>query len=217
MNVTPTLVEHEREWILARADRTVSLINDVRDDLGAVYGTDVSHVTRTRYTEEVDVVFDDGDLAVNVATLVALLRNLEVYEDYPGFVVDELLGRELAGMLAGDARSASLGSRRSTTRIGTSGTELQDSTTWTPPSRQAFRRDSRAGSGPSGRVPFDPTDRGAVLGFVWCHPVVRGVGQPSRRARESARRLRSVTRLPATTKTSGKTKASDHSTALAYR
>ena len=102
MNVTPTLVEHEREWILARADRTVSLINDVRDDLGEVYEADVGRVTRGQYTDEVDAVFADGDLAVNVATLVALLRDLEVDEDYPGFVVDELLGRELAGMLAGD-------------------------------------------------------------------------------------------------------------------
>lgn len=47
-------------------------------------------------------MFADGDLAVNVATLVRLLRDLDVEGDYPGFVVDELLARELAGMLAGE-------------------------------------------------------------------------------------------------------------------
>ncbi|PSP63507.1 hypothetical protein BRC76_02840, partial [Halobacteriales archaeon QH_8_67_36] len=47
-------------------------------------------------------VFADGDSAVNVAALVGLLRDLDVENDYPGFVVDELLGRELAAMLAGD-------------------------------------------------------------------------------------------------------------------
>jgi hypothetical protein len=46
-------------------------------------------------------VFADGDLAVNVAALVRLLRDIDVAGDYPGFVVDELLGRELAAMVAG--------------------------------------------------------------------------------------------------------------------
>jgi hypothetical protein len=56
-----------------------------------------------------DEVFADGDLAVNVATLSALLRNLDVDDDYPGFVVDELLARELAGMLAGQQPCRLLG------------------------------------------------------------------------------------------------------------
>jgi hypothetical protein len=38
---------------------------------------------------------------VNVAALLDLLGDLDVENDYPGFVVDELLGRELAGMIAG--------------------------------------------------------------------------------------------------------------------
>jgi hypothetical protein len=101
MKVTQAVVAREHEWVHDRAGRTVSLINDVRADLCAVFETDVDPVTPVQYREAVDAVFADGDLAVNVAALVALLRDIDVQADYPGFVVDELLGRELAGMLAG--------------------------------------------------------------------------------------------------------------------
>lgn len=101
MELTPAAVAREHEWVHGRAERTVALINDVREALGDQFGTDVAPVTTTQYGRAVDAVFADGDLAVNVAALVALLRDLDVHEDYPGFVVDELLGRELAGMIAG--------------------------------------------------------------------------------------------------------------------
>ena len=109
MRVTQAVVAREREWIHGRADRTVELINDVRTDLGALFGTDVDPVTVSGYRSEVDAVFAEGDLAVNVAALVALLRELDVADDYPGFVVDEVLGRELAGTLAGSQPLRMLG------------------------------------------------------------------------------------------------------------
>jgi len=101
MKLTREQVAAEYEWVRGREDRIVGLINDVRDDLGELFETDVDHVTADRYREAVDTVFADGDLAVNVAAITALLRDLDVEGDYPGFVVDELLGRELAGMIAG--------------------------------------------------------------------------------------------------------------------
>lgn len=102
MHVTEATVEKHYEWVRARDERIVALINSVRDDLGELFETDVDHVTADQYREAVDAVFADGDLAVNVAAIVALLRDLDVEADYPGFVVDELLGRELAGMIAGN-------------------------------------------------------------------------------------------------------------------
>jgi hypothetical protein len=101
MHLTSAAVAREHEWVLDRSDRIVPLINTVRDDLGSLFGTDVDQVTTEQYQAAADDVFADGDLALNVATLVALLRDLDVDGDYPGFVIDELLGRELAGMLAG--------------------------------------------------------------------------------------------------------------------
>ncbi len=101
MRLTPDTVRREHERTRSRADRVVPLLNDVRDSLGDHFGTDVDHVTADQYRGAVDEVFADGDLAVNVAALIRVLRNLDVEDDYPGFVVDELLGRELAGMLAG--------------------------------------------------------------------------------------------------------------------
>ena len=102
MRVTPETVADEREWVRDRADAVVPLLNEVRADLGDLFDTDVEEVSEETYRREVDTVFADGDLAVNVAALVALLRDLDVDGDYPGFVVDELLGRELAGTIAGN-------------------------------------------------------------------------------------------------------------------
>ena len=101
MRVTPAVVEREYQWVRGRSSVLVPFINGVRDDLGDIFDTDVDSVSEQQYVDAVDSVFADGDLAVNVATLVWLLRDLDVEADYPGFVVDELLGRELAGMLAG--------------------------------------------------------------------------------------------------------------------
>ncbi len=101
MRVTPAIVEQEFEWVRDRGSLVVPLVNDVRDDLGDIFETEVDSISEQQYVDAVDTVFADGDLAVNVATLVRLLRDIDVEADYPGFVVDELLGRELAGMLAG--------------------------------------------------------------------------------------------------------------------
>ena len=101
MNVTPATVRDHREWVRDRTPAIVELINETRRGLGDHFDVDVATVTERQVDDAVVAVFDDGDLAVNVAALIALLRNLNVEGDYPGFVVDELLGRELAAMIAG--------------------------------------------------------------------------------------------------------------------
>ena len=102
MNVSAATVTDEHQWVRERAPTIVALVNRTRAELGEHFGTDVDEITTEQYHDAVDAVFADGDLAVNVAAMVALLRNLDVEGDYPGFVVDELLGRELAGTIAGD-------------------------------------------------------------------------------------------------------------------
>ena len=101
MQLTPATVREEWEWVRERGDVVVPLVNDVRTVLGEAFETDVDPITDRQYETAVDEVFADGDLAVNVAALVGTLRTLDVEGDYPGFIVDELLGRELAGMIAG--------------------------------------------------------------------------------------------------------------------
>ena len=102
MRVTPAVVAEEYEWVRERADVVVPLVNETRSHLGEQFGVDVASIDAAAYEAAVEEVFADGDRAVNVAALVGLLRDLDVEADYPGFVVDELLGRELAAMLAGD-------------------------------------------------------------------------------------------------------------------
>jgi len=100
MRVTPDTVAEEYDRI--RDDEAVpELINDVRGRLGPHFGVEVDPVTAAAYRREVDAVFADGDRAVNVAALAALLRELDCEADYPGFVVDEFLGRKLASTVAG--------------------------------------------------------------------------------------------------------------------
>ncbi|WP_224269744.1 hypothetical protein [Haloprofundus salinisoli] len=101
MELTPDSVAAERETLKSRASTTVALINEVRQALDERFGVDVAPVTEDRYRAEVDAVFADGDVAVNVAAYAGLLRELDVEGDYPGFVVDEILGRELASTIAG--------------------------------------------------------------------------------------------------------------------
>lgn len=109
MHLTPKTVADERDWLLDHSDTIIPLINEVRDDLGELFDTEVEPVDEGAFRSEVHTVFEDGDLAVNVAALMALLRDLDVEGDYPGFVVDELLGRQLAGTIAGSQPLGLLG------------------------------------------------------------------------------------------------------------
>jgi hypothetical protein len=100
--ITPEVVADEHERLRTRAPTVVPLVNAVRTDLGAAFDTEVDAVEAADYRRAIDAAFADGDRAVNAAALARLLRGLDVSEDYPGFVVDEFLGRELAAILAGD-------------------------------------------------------------------------------------------------------------------
>jgi hypothetical protein len=101
MELTPDAVAEEARWVSDRSAVVVPLLNETRTRLGDLFDTDVGTVTEAEYREEVAAVFADGDVAVNVAGYVGILRELDVQDDYPGFVVDEILGRELAATIAG--------------------------------------------------------------------------------------------------------------------
>ncbi len=101
MHLTPERVRREARWVTERADTVVPLLNDTRDRLSEAFDTTVDPVPPADYRDAVATVFADGDVAVNVAAYVAVLRDLDVDGDYPGFVVDEVLGRELAATIAG--------------------------------------------------------------------------------------------------------------------
>ncbi|MES3518305.1 MAG: hypothetical protein PPP58_11655 [Natronomonas sp.] len=100
LRITPEMVAAQRDQLRNR-DTIPVLINDVRDRLGPCFDVTVDHVSHEQYRSEVETVFADGDRAVNVTALVRLLEGLDCAGDYPGFVVDEFLGRKLAATIAG--------------------------------------------------------------------------------------------------------------------
>jgi len=101
MEITPEAVAEEYRWTRERAPVVVALINETRDRLAETFDTEVGRVDDPAYLASVDEVYGDGERAVNVAAYTRLLRDLDVTDDYPGFVVDEVLGRELAATVAG--------------------------------------------------------------------------------------------------------------------
>ncbi len=100
MKVTPTTVADEHERLRAH-ESIPPVINRTRDRLGELFDAEVAHVSLEEYRAEVDAVFAEGDRAVNVTGLCLVLRELDCTDDYPGFVVDEYLGRKLASTIAG--------------------------------------------------------------------------------------------------------------------
>lgn len=102
MRITRQVVVRERDRVRERSVVVVPLVNAVREDLEELFEVDLPSITDEAYRAEVDQVFDDGDRAVNLAALTTMLRELDVEDDYPGFVVDELLGRKLAAWIAGE-------------------------------------------------------------------------------------------------------------------
>jgi len=101
MNLTPERVADEHAWVRDRADVIVPIINDTRSRLETAFDTEVDAVSEAGYQTEVDRVFADCDVAVNMAAYCGLLRDLDVDGASPGFVGDEALGRQLAATIAG--------------------------------------------------------------------------------------------------------------------
>jgi len=102
MHISRADVRAEYEYLRGHGDEVVPIANDVREGLAEIFEVEIAPVSEDQYLTAIDAVFEDGARAVNVATLTAMLRDLDVDNDYPGFVVDELLGRELAAMIAGE-------------------------------------------------------------------------------------------------------------------
>lgn len=100
MKVSRDTVEEFRVFFDDNADDITELINHARDRLGEVFGEDVDGVTEDDVRREFSETLQDIDLALNLAALYKIGVELEVRNDYAGFVVDELIGRRIAGSIA---------------------------------------------------------------------------------------------------------------------
>ncbi len=76
------------------------LVNYSRTKLGEAFDEDVDSVTSEEVERELREVLSDDDRALNLAALYRLGVDLDVENDYAGFVVDELIGRRIAASVA---------------------------------------------------------------------------------------------------------------------
>ena len=102
MRVSRDTVEKLDDYIDENLDDIVALVNDARDRLGDAFGEDVESVSADEVRAEFDEFLDKGDAALNAAALYRVGVGLEVRNDYAGFVVDEIVGRNLAAVVAGN-------------------------------------------------------------------------------------------------------------------
>jgi hypothetical protein len=102
MRVSRDTVEELDGYVDDNLDSVVALVNNARDRLGEAFDEDVPRVSSDEVRAEFDDFLADGDAALNAAALYRLGVGLEVRNDYAGFVVDEIVGRNLAAVVAGN-------------------------------------------------------------------------------------------------------------------
>ena len=100
MRISEETVDELDAYVNENLDEITALINDARDRLGEAFDEDVDNVTRDEVRDEFDAFLKDEDAALNVAALYRVGVELEVRNDYAGFVVDEMIGRRIAGTVA---------------------------------------------------------------------------------------------------------------------
>jgi len=100
MRISEETVEELDAYVDENLDDITALINDARDRLGEAFDEDVDEVTRDEVRDEFDAFLEDEDTALNVAALYRVGVELEVRNDYAGFVVDEMIGRRIASTVA---------------------------------------------------------------------------------------------------------------------
>ena len=101
MENTDARVTSTHAWVVQQSPDLTRSINEVRADLGRSFEVTVEEVDEQMVTAAIDAIFSERALAVNVTGYIAILRTIDVPDDYPGFVVDEVLGRRLAATIAG--------------------------------------------------------------------------------------------------------------------
>jgi hypothetical protein len=101
MEITEERVKEVHRWVTAQGPDLSATINEVRVDLGASFEGRIEPVDERMVATAIDTVFQDRATAVNVAGYILILREIDIPQDYPGFVVDEVLGRRLAATIAG--------------------------------------------------------------------------------------------------------------------
>jgi len=108
MRISPETVDELHDFFEENQESVTALINDARGRLGETFGEDVDKVTQKQVRDGFEEAVQDEDTALNLAALYRVGVELEVKNDYAGFVVDEMIGRKIAATVAGNDPERSL-------------------------------------------------------------------------------------------------------------
>lgn len=93
-------IEEARGFVREHTPLIVELINRVRETYAKNLNQKIAPVTQEQVQREVDRLFSDWYVALNLAVLIVLSTTLEAEEDYEAFIVDEILGQAIAETIA---------------------------------------------------------------------------------------------------------------------
>ncbi len=100
MKISDSTINEFRDFFNENSDDVTELINLSRAKLGDIFNEDVELVGKDDVEDEFLYIMENRDLALNLSALYRIGVDLEVNNDYAGFIVDEIIGRQIASTIA---------------------------------------------------------------------------------------------------------------------
>lgn len=100
MKISENTIDEFHQFFEDNSDEIVCLINYSREKLGEKFGENVNKVDEKKVKKELEKILENKDLALNIAALYKIGKDLEIKNDYSGIIVDEIIGKNIAATIA---------------------------------------------------------------------------------------------------------------------
>lgn len=100
MKISENTIDEFYRFFQDNSDEIVYLINYSREKLGDEFGENVKKVDEKKVKKELETILENKDLALNIAALYKIGKDLEIKNDYSGVIVDEIIGKNIAATIA---------------------------------------------------------------------------------------------------------------------
>ncbi len=100
MEISENTVDEFYQFFEDNSEEIVDLINYSREKLGEEFDENVKKADEKNVKKELRKVLENKDLALNIAALYKIGKDLEIKNDYSGIIVDEIIGKNIAATIA---------------------------------------------------------------------------------------------------------------------